>query len=220
MSWDTPQTLDDLKRDFLSQLEKGSSPQILLETPEAHRQWLTAQVANELLRLLYFSSLTPGPSLHINEGQKVLDTVQDLRPSASPVFEGLKIDNLTGYLKAVSGIVGVDVGAGTSTNNYLYTFAYGDATPQIIAALPGAALVTNVILIINTEFNGVGASISVGTSGFEESLLKQEEVDPVHLGIYSTAPGILYGGATDINIYITPGGGASQGAGIVIVYTL
>ena len=217
MAWDTPATLSDLQRDFLDKFGQDLSPTILLQTVEANRQWLSAELANEALRLLYFNSLGLGTSLKISDSK--LDTKQNLSEDGSPTFQGIRIASLSGYLKATAGWVGVDVGGGTAAETYSYTFAYGDSTPQIVAAI-SASLVIQVTVRLSEIFDGVGAEFTVGDSGNHSRLLGAGDIDLTSLGLYLVSPGHLYAAPENLNIYITPGAGATSGAGTVIIYTI
>ena len=94
-------------------------------------------------------------------------------------------------------------------------FGYGDATPRLITTVPAGKFVYEVDLIITTAFNGVGAALAVGDAGIADRLLAIAENAPGTLGTYTTHPNVAYLVGTAVNLTITPGAGASQGAGIV-----
>jgi hypothetical protein len=218
LAWDLPQTVTDSQKEFLEKFSKELSPQLLLQSAEANKQWLSAEAANELIRLLYFQSLIPGKSLKVEQNH--IDTVQDLSIEGFPSFAGLRISTLSGYLKASSGWIGVDLGAGVEASTYSYNFAYGDSTPQVVASLPAPCRVVQVAVIIDTPFNGTGAAFSVGDAVNHSRLMSPGEIDLSFIGTFYTDPGYFYSGPTDLNIYITPGAGASAGSGEVIIYTI
>lgn len=94
-------------------------------------------------------------------------------------------------------------------------FAYGDATPELITTVPAGKFVYEVDIIITTAFNGVGAALAVGDVAIPDRLLAATENAPGTAGTYSTHPNVAYIVSTAVNLTITPGAGASQGAGIV-----
>lgn len=97
-------------------------------------------------------------------------------------------------------------------------FAYGDATPLLVAALDAGVRVFSIELAINTTFNGAGATLSVGTLANHELFLPATQIDPTAAGIYEASPNLVLVSATDVYLFITPGTGASQGSGSVSIH--
>lgn len=94
-------------------------------------------------------------------------------------------------------------------------FAYGDATPLFITTVPAGKFVYEVALIITEAFNGAGATLAVGDAGIADRLMTVTDNAPSVPGTYMTHPNVAYLGNTAVTLTITPGAGASQGAGIV-----
>ena len=98
-------------------------------------------------------------------------------------------------------------------------FAWGDASPKQLLTVPAGRRVLTVRLIVDTAFDGAGAALAVGDAGDPGRLLAAAENDPGTPGTYAAHPAVLYGADTALTLTITPGAGASQGAGAVIVTT-
>ena len=103
------------------------------------------------------------------------------------------------------------VGANYSTN-----FAFGDATPLLLG-LPFVGRRTELVrLDITTAFNGVGATLSIGTLENPGLLMDTNMNDPTQIAGFETAPTTS---PQDSNIYlfIHPGDSASTGAGNILI---
>lgn len=94
-------------------------------------------------------------------------------------------------------------------------FAFGDATPKTLMTVPAGKTVYGVGLHIQAAFNGSGAALQIGDAGDPARLMAATHNAPNEASSYLTSPNHLYGAATVLLLTITPGGGASQGAGIV-----
>lgn len=98
-----------------------------------------------------------------------------------------------------------------------FPFAYGDSSPALITTITANKTILSVTLIITTAFNGAGASLAVGDTGNYSRHMTTSENDAGTVGGYSTTPAYEYGSNTAIYLSITPGAGASQGAGILVI---
>lgn len=107
---------------------------------------------------------------------------------------------------------------GTSASGIELPFAYGDATPAVIATVPANKAAYQATIEITTPFNGVGAQLSIGDSGDSQRLMPTTGNSPGEAGAYHAHPVHVYGGSTAVNLYITPGAGASSGSGIVRLF--
>ena len=108
---------------------------------------------------------------------------------------------------------------GSAAGTYQANFAYGDASPAIVATVPAGKVVYAVEIAIVTPFDGDSAALSVGDAGLPGRLMTLIENDPTQRGSSTTAPAYPYASDTDILLTITPGAGASQGNGIVFIRT-
>lgn len=97
-------------------------------------------------------------------------------------------------------------------------FAYGDATPVALTTALSGKLVYGVDLHIRVPFDGSGAALTVGDAGNTARLMAANENDPTAAGSYTTTPVYAYGSDTGLTLSITPGAGASQGAGVLVLY--
>ena len=96
-------------------------------------------------------------------------------------------------------------------------FTYADTSPSLIGLAPNGKLVLHVRVFITQTFDGTGAALTVGSGGTPNDLMASTDNTPGTVGLYEKSPAVQYGADTNINITITPGTGATQGAGLVIV---
>jgi hypothetical protein len=96
-------------------------------------------------------------------------------------------------------------------------FAWGDATPSTVGLVPANKIITRTQLAITAAFNGTAPALQVGFSGSLDALMPTTHNDPAALGIYETTPGVSFGTDKTILLSITPGSGASAGAGLLVV---
>lgn len=97
-------------------------------------------------------------------------------------------------------------------------FAWGDASPRTVAVATGGKLVYGVQLHIDTAFDGAGAALTVGDAGDPDRLMSASQNDPAAEGTYTSAPVHRYGSDTTVLLTITPGAGASAGAGLLTLF--
>jgi len=111
----------------------------------------------------------------------------------------------------------VDCSGGTEAGNVVASraFTYDDVNILPIGTISGRIL--RVLVVIDTAFNGVSASLSVGDTGNTVRLQNTTENLPSSAGVYWSMPNYVYNSGTTVNLYITPG---SSSAGIGIVYLL
>lgn len=113
------------------------------------------------------------------------------------------------------GIQGAPGVGGGQTTRIKIPFSWGDATPALIHTYTGTIFAAAIVLQV--PFNGVGASLSLGDSGNNGRLISASEVDATAAATYGTSPAHTYASSTQIRLYITPGTGASQGSGFVLL---
>lgn len=99
-------------------------------------------------------------------------------------------------------------------------FSYGDASPSLLYTLTEDMLLDGVQLILSTVFDGVGASLSVGTLGSPGLYLSASYNDPYAVATYETSPDVIIASGTAIYLTIVPGAGASTGSGKVVLALL
>jgi len=97
------------------------------------------------------------------------------------------------------------------------SFSFGDSSPVNVIVAASGQLIESVKILILTTFNGVGAALEVGDAGQSDRLLSQNQVNPSVAATYESNPNYTYGASTQIKLTITPGTGASQGSGLLII---
>lgn len=95
-------------------------------------------------------------------------------------------------------------------------FAYGDA-PSVVATAPGDGIITIVRVAIETAFDGVGATITVGVLGNTDALMTAAQNEPSEAASYEDVADYPVTAGTAIWLEINGGTGATQGAGVLFV---
>lgn len=103
---------------------------------------------------------------------------------------------------------------GEASGNLEASFAFGDATPVALGTAQGIAVALS--LVITEAFNGVGAQLSVGTAGSPELLMAVAQNAPGEIARYEANPGFPIANQP-LFLFITPGVGATQGAGVLFL---
>lgn len=98
-----------------------------------------------------------------------------------------------------------------------FPFAFGDASPRTVRNVAAGKLVRRTQIHITEAFDGAGAALAVGDAGDAERLMAEGTNDPTDTGTYETNPAHRYGSDTDVLLTITPGAGASAGAGLLVL---
>jgi len=132
--------------------------------------------------------------------------------SVTPVVSSSSVVRVVSYGSIPSTALSPD-DTGTEQHN----FAYGDATPATVLTCPAGKTVLSVSLVILTPFNGSGAALTVGDAADIDRLMSANENDPAIAGTFESHPAHTYVAATIIKLWITPGGGASAGNGILLI---
>lgn len=104
----------------------------------------------------------------------------------------------------------------TAAGRTVVNFAYGDASPVPVFTPAFDCTGIMVRLVIDTPFDGVGASLKVGTSGNPEAFLAADDNDPSAAAGYEAAPDLSVSSGEQVILTINPGTGASKGAGRII----
>ncbi len=115
----------------------------------------------------------------------------------------------------IQGPPGPPGGAGTATQ---LNFAYGDATPALIATVTANKNIMRIDVLVDTVFNGTNAAVTIGDAGDNDSVVSADQIDLTAVGTYQINPTKKYGSNTAVNLYITPGAGASTGTGVLFFY--
>ena len=97
-------------------------------------------------------------------------------------------------------------------------FGFGDSTPDLIVMANAGDVVYEVEIVIMTPFDGTGATLTIGDSAQNDRLMQSTQNDPATPATYGAIPDYKYSAVTPINLYISPGAGATQGAGFILIY--
>lgn len=111
--------------------------------------------------------------------------------------------------------LGVPLTGGAGLN--VHPFAYGDASPALVAEVQPGQRVKEVAVQILVPFDGGGAALEVGDATDPGRLLPSAQVDPASEAVYIGNPGLLYPDGGELFLSIAPGTGASQGRGVVFI---
>lgn len=97
------------------------------------------------------------------------------------------------------------------------SFAYGDATPTPIYTFDVNGTILAVGVSIDTAFDGTSPSIQLGIDGTADALMPAGSSDVAEQGHFDTTPDLHVTAGQQIVLSITPGSGASAGAGRIFV---
>lgn len=96
-------------------------------------------------------------------------------------------------------------------------FAFGDATPTPVVTALAGKLVYVVELYVKVPFDGTGAQVTIGDAAQLDRLMSATENDLSAVGGNHSTPVHAYGSDTPILLSITPGAGATQGSGVLVL---
>lgn len=115
------------------------------------------------------------------------------------------------------GIIVMQTGEAGGIAPVLRTFTFGVPSPMLLHTVQGPTLLAGVELDIRTPFNGVGAQLSIGQPGQPDRFMLAGENDPAFAAQYEVFPNLELAPGEGIYLFITPGAGATAGAGVVIL---
>lgn len=99
------------------------------------------------------------------------------------------------------------------------SFSFGDAAHTVWTPdAPG--LLTYLRILIDTAFDGEGAAIIVGTLSEPDAAMPADYSNPAALQEFENTPDIRLDAGEGVRLAITPGSGATQGAGRLILQFL
>jgi hypothetical protein len=120
------------------------------------------------------------------------------------------------YGSGAQGPRGID---GLSASGFItpLSFSYGDASPAVALIVGQPSEILSVTLKIVSAFNGVGATLSLGTSADSGLIFSAAEVSPGTEAIFEFTPLLKCAAGTTLILSINPGAGATQGSGQVLM---
>lgn len=96
------------------------------------------------------------------------------------------------------------------------SFGYGDATPRLIHAFDAPAMLAELQLVIQQPFDGEGATLRLRTdTGLV--LMNTDQNAPDLAATFETTPAAKLPAGTLLYLDITPGAGATTGAGQILL---
>lgn len=98
-----------------------------------------------------------------------------------------------------------------------HPFTWGNVESILIATLEIGTTVRAIYFIVYEAFDGVGATITVGTTEDPDLFISASDVDLKTVGTYLISPGYKCVAPVDVKIFNTAGSGASTGMGTVII---
>jgi hypothetical protein len=96
-------------------------------------------------------------------------------------------------------------------------FQYGNASPKPLVIIPANKLVLSCSIRITEAFDGVGATLQVGSAATPYDVMEQTDNAPGVLSSWSVNPNTVYGTDTEIYLTLNMGAGATAGAGLLIL---
>jgi hypothetical protein len=113
------------------------------------------------------------------------------------------------------GLRGIPGSAGTPRIEM--PFSFGDATPANLFTAIAGKLIERITLYIETAFDGETPSLTIVDEDNSAILMEAFENNPSEEAAYQVTPNLYYETDTPILLFISPGLGASQGSGLVVV---
>lgn len=99
----------------------------------------------------------------------------------------------------------------------VHGFAFGDASPAEVTTVAAGRTLLSVAIAVQTPFDGIGAALAVGDAATPDRFLAAGQVNPGAAALYVATPALRLGADTPLRLSITPGAGATAGAGLLIL---
>lgn len=96
-------------------------------------------------------------------------------------------------------------------------FQYGNASPKPLAIIPANKLVLMCSIRITEAFDGIGATLKVGSATTPDDIMAETDNYPGVMSSWSVNPNTVYGTDTEIYLTLNMGAGATTGAGLLIL---
>lgn len=142
-------------------------------------------------------------------------SVEVIEETVLSVTEETGVEILEVGEPGLTGATGAQGPAGTPRIEV--PFSFGDASPaQLFMAVAGK-LIERVVIFIEIAFDGESPSLTIGDEDDPARLMSSVENNPSEEAAYQVTPNLSYETDTQVLLFITPGLGASQGSGLVVV---
>lgn len=149
----------------------------------------------------------------ITEDVQVQAVVEEIRVE---VYEDGAVEVVEVGLQGPAGAPGLDAGG----NLPPIPFSYGDASPVPVYVPAVPSLVVSAAIHVRTPFNGFGAALELGIDEQPGLLMPAAYNDPATSGEYENTPDVTLSAGQQVLLTVTPGAGATQGAGVIILRVL
>jgi hypothetical protein len=117
---------------------------------------------------------------------------------------------------SVTGLKWIDA-SGTSPGFVEFPFNFGDASPRLVTTVLANKMVLSCSIRIITAFDGVGASLKVGSVAVSDDIMATDDSFPGVLSSWEANPNTIYGVDTNVYLTINIGAGGSAGSGLLIL---
>jgi hypothetical protein len=96
-------------------------------------------------------------------------------------------------------------------------FNYGDASPKPLGIVLANKLVLSCSIRITTAFDGIGATLKVGSATTPDDIMTDTDNSPGVMSSWSSNPNTVYGVDESVYLTINMGAGATAGSGLLIL---
>lgn len=121
-----------------------------------------------------------------------------------------------------AGVLELELAAAGSTDSCdtvdTTSLAFGSSSPVTMFTLPANAVVTKVVIVVDTAFDGTAPSVSIGVSGTTSKYFPATAVDLKTIGGYEYHPGLVADGTTNAIIATYSADGSAAGAARMLVH--
>jgi len=109
--------------------------------------------------------------------------------------------------------------SGSGADNIVdYSFSWGDVSPNLLLTVPSGESIVKVEVAILTPFDTV-SSLSIGDTLNNQRLFPSNAIDLSIAATYVSNIAYTYVSSENINLYLSPGVGNTQGNGLILIYT-
>lgn len=137
-------------------------------------------------------------------------TIQRL--TLTPLAREILQDTDTSIFYAGDGVTvgGIAIGSG-SNKIESGVLVFNSTSPSNLVTLQTGKKVIKATVLVNQEFDGIGASVTVGTDATPDLIVADTNIDITSLGTYEVFPNYTTVASTVLKVFITPGSLATTG---------
>jgi hypothetical protein len=108
-------------------------------------------------------------------------------------------------------------GGGGAADKAQRFFSWGSVSSVLIRRMIADEFINLIQVIITEAFNGVGATVTIGTDADPDLLVGTNDINLATVGTYLINPGYMVPSDVDVKLFHNAGAGASAGAGLAII---